>query len=281
MPCYQPNNFPPGFTATGRTGYATEADCNNACQEGACCEGTTCSVKPQCQCQGTGKVFKGVGTTCTPNPCLCCCQFSLSVTSQVQVPPDACTSIANRKLAGCSGVEVTALVSGWVDAELAVDPDVVPIFGEANKDLSFANGPVSASEICGSFGSGKEGPRDLIAGGFWVVSSVFSVIAEFSRTGWPATAQSPCSTGSVRLGVSVSLRRVYRLGAYGLGYVLDYDGDYVSDCVSIDSLSTSGSLLSGTSLTLSCSGSFSALPFFSYPVQPQDITVSFSSNPLP
>jgi hypothetical protein len=85
----------------------------------------------------------------------------------------------------------------------------------------------------------------------------------------------------VRLGVSVSLRRVYRLGAYGLGYVLDYDGDYVSDCVSIDSLSTSGSLLSGTSLTLSCSGSFSALPFFSYPVQPQDITVSFSSNPLP
>ncbi len=71
MPCYQPNNFPPGFTATGRTGYATEADCNNACQEGACCEGTTCSVKPQCQCQGTGKVFKGVGTVCTPNPCLC------------------------------------------------------------------------------------------------------------------------------------------------------------------------------------------------------------------
>lgn len=52
-----------------RTGYATEAECNQACKEGACCEGTTCSVKPQCQCQGTGKVFKGVGTVCTPNPC--------------------------------------------------------------------------------------------------------------------------------------------------------------------------------------------------------------------
>lgn len=72
MPCYQPTNFPPGFTTTGRAGFATEADCLAACQEGACCEGTTCSVKPQCQCQGTGKTFQGVGTVCTPNPCVCC-----------------------------------------------------------------------------------------------------------------------------------------------------------------------------------------------------------------
>ena len=72
MPCYQPSSFPPGFSTTGRPSYATEAECNQACKEGACCEGTTCTVKPQCQCQGTGKVFKGVGTTCTPNPCLCC-----------------------------------------------------------------------------------------------------------------------------------------------------------------------------------------------------------------
>jgi hypothetical protein len=76
MPCYQPNNFPPGFSTTGRTGYATEADCLAACKEGACCEGTTCSVKPQCQCQGTGKVFQGVGTVCTPNPCGCCTRLS-------------------------------------------------------------------------------------------------------------------------------------------------------------------------------------------------------------
>jgi hypothetical protein len=140
MPCYQPTNFPPGFTTTGRTGYRTEADCVNACREGACCQGTSCSVKPQCQCvcqsgsccgpdmftnaagetgprcrtetkaqcdarggtfrcgvgcvrptdEGGGAprpgidiclslesspsspVFKGVGTTCTPNPCPCC-----------------------------------------------------------------------------------------------------------------------------------------------------------------------------------------------------------------
>ena len=72
MPCYQSTSLPSGVTTTGRTSYATEADCLNACREGACCEGTTCSVKPQCQCQGTGKTFKGVGTMCTPNPCVNC-----------------------------------------------------------------------------------------------------------------------------------------------------------------------------------------------------------------
>jgi len=72
MPCYQPTNFPPGFSTTGRTSYKTEADCLNACKEGACCDGTVCTVKPQCQCQGAGQVFRGVGTVCTPNPCGCC-----------------------------------------------------------------------------------------------------------------------------------------------------------------------------------------------------------------
>jgi len=40
--------------------------------QGACCEGTTCTVKPACECQGTGQTFKGVGTTCATNPCGCC-----------------------------------------------------------------------------------------------------------------------------------------------------------------------------------------------------------------
>jgi hypothetical protein len=72
MPCYQSTNLPSGFSTTGRTTYTTEAECNQACLEGACCEGTTCSVKPACQCQGAGQVFRGVGTTCSPNPCNPC-----------------------------------------------------------------------------------------------------------------------------------------------------------------------------------------------------------------
>jgi hypothetical protein len=74
MTCYQSTslNLPGGFTTTGRTSYTTEAECNEACREGACCEGTTCTVKPACQCQGTGKTFKGVGTVCASLNGACC-----------------------------------------------------------------------------------------------------------------------------------------------------------------------------------------------------------------
>jgi hypothetical protein len=98
MPCYQSTNLPGGVTTTGRTSYLTEAECNQACKEGACCEGTTCSVKPACQCQGTGKVFKGVGTTCSPNPC-CSCESLVSVT--VKLPGVLGGSQITR--AGCNG----------------------------------------------------------------------------------------------------------------------------------------------------------------------------------
>lgn len=74
MPCRQVSTFngTPGSGQPGGGGFATEADCLQACKEGACCEGTTCSVKPQCQCQGAGQTFRGVGTTCTAcNICSC------------------------------------------------------------------------------------------------------------------------------------------------------------------------------------------------------------------
>jgi len=70
MPCYQSANLPSGVTTTGRTSYRTEAECNQACKEGACCEGTSCTVKPQCQCQGT---FFGLGSVCSSG--ICCDQF--------------------------------------------------------------------------------------------------------------------------------------------------------------------------------------------------------------
>jgi len=87
--------------------HATEAECLAACQEGACCEGTTCSVKPQCQCQGTGKVFKGVGTVCSPNPCDLCDASTITISTsgtasglralwvQDYPCPDASHSISN------------------------------------------------------------------------------------------------------------------------------------------------------------------------------------------
>jgi hypothetical protein len=55
----------------GNTSYTLRICFSTLGAGGACCEGTTCSVKPQCQCQGAGKVFKGVGTVCAGNPCVC------------------------------------------------------------------------------------------------------------------------------------------------------------------------------------------------------------------
>ena len=49
---------------------------NCECCGGACCNGTTCSVKPEDQCNAAaGEVFKGVGTTC--EACEICPQFGL------------------------------------------------------------------------------------------------------------------------------------------------------------------------------------------------------------
>lgn len=81
MPCRQASTYnnAHGSGSPSGGGYATEADCLQACKEGACCNGTTCTVKPQCQCNAAaGEVFKGIGTVCSPNPCgpvLCtdCC----------------------------------------------------------------------------------------------------------------------------------------------------------------------------------------------------------------
>ena len=82
MPCIQSatnGGGAPSFAGP----FKTEADCLKTCAEGACCEGDVCTVRRGCECQGAGKVFKGVGTTCAPNPCACYCSdgTTLSATS--------------------------------------------------------------------------------------------------------------------------------------------------------------------------------------------------------
>jgi len=80
VPCYKTQSH--GGAVSSSPSYKTEAQCLQACKEGACCEDgpvgspPTCSVKPQCQCQVAGQVFKGVGTVCDPNPCCTKCNRS-------------------------------------------------------------------------------------------------------------------------------------------------------------------------------------------------------------
>lgn len=96
MPCRQVATYNGKF-GTGQPtggGYATEADCLNACKEGACCQGTTCSVKPQCQCQGANQNFRGVGTVCTATTCtgcLACVGKEIPATVSLSITIDAST----------------------------------------------------------------------------------------------------------------------------------------------------------------------------------------------
>ena len=79
MPCVQvsPGATPLylGVHSFSSGPHATEEDCLNACKEGACCNGTTCAIRPKCECDAFGYTFKGFGTKCSPNPCqdLCLC----------------------------------------------------------------------------------------------------------------------------------------------------------------------------------------------------------------
>ena len=59
--------------ANGVSVSSLEFDCAPV-DVGACCgsissELTSCVLRPQCECQGYRQTFKGVGTTCSPNPC--------------------------------------------------------------------------------------------------------------------------------------------------------------------------------------------------------------------
>jgi hypothetical protein len=63
MPCQQITNTgisynPPLSSRSGP--FTSEAECLQACKEGACCDGATCTVKPQCQCVCT------TGSCCGP-----------------------------------------------------------------------------------------------------------------------------------------------------------------------------------------------------------------------
>lgn len=71
MGCYKAADIPAGFSKAGRPWFSA-ADykrCISYCVEGVCCQGTTCAVKPECQCINEGGVYRGQGTLCSENLC--------------------------------------------------------------------------------------------------------------------------------------------------------------------------------------------------------------------
>jgi hypothetical protein len=82
MACFQtkkakhPFSYSPEIDASSG-GYKTLAECLEACGEGACCTGASCSIVPKCLCQGEGQSFRGVGSSCQ--------QFTTPATTSVEV----------------------------------------------------------------------------------------------------------------------------------------------------------------------------------------------------
>jgi hypothetical protein len=172
MPCYQSTNLPSGFSTTGRTTYPTEAECNQACREGACCEGTSCSVKAQCQCQGEGKTFKGVGTTCASQNGACCedtaggpsCSIKNScecvgvgksfkgIGTTCSGSCNQCLGFASNCFCYCTSqggkvprfinvrVQITATGPAGSGCDLSVDQNVTLTFSSANYQDGISNG---------------------------------------------------------------------------------------------------------------------------------------------
>lgn len=129
MPCQQITNTgisynPPLSSRSGP--FATEAECLQACKEGACCNGTTCSVKPQCQCDAAaGEVFKGVGTTCAA--CLICACADIPQSFKMKIEGFDFQFVSQtNSVADMStyGQELSSLINGQ-ELTLALQPQTI------------------------------------------------------------------------------------------------------------------------------------------------------------
>jgi hypothetical protein len=192
----------------------------------------------------------------------------------------SCVSSNNRKTAACVSTPLVVSVSGVKDASWSGETGFQTA---ANKNLSFANTSQTSSEICGQSAMHVEGPAEINSG-FFVASSTLDVSAWFSPyDSLHDVSSDACSNGSVRFRVELTLRRIYGVGSYAVGYPLVYKGFYKGDCTTLDSFPASSSMLAGKTVTMTCDGSFSynGYPGWSYPAAPQTITVSFAANPLP
>jgi len=74
---------------------------NCGCCGGACCDGTTCSVTSEEQCRVAGKTFRGLGTTCSPNPCGCCGTGDVLSSGNVSVSVVRSLNVIARSSCAC------------------------------------------------------------------------------------------------------------------------------------------------------------------------------------
>lgn len=156
-------------------------DCN--CCVGACCDGATCSLKSEDQCDAaSGKVFKGLGTTCNSVQCpqKCCCINGVGYIKTVA----ECAELGGQlKSFGCGGVPSPASVQLVLDLPVTLDVTNPFFAGTRHYDFSCISGSYSLTQ--GLFVSG--------------VTAAYSLWLPKARIGFQAT-----TNGSFNPGYTIS-----------------------------------------------------------------------------
>ena len=132
-------------------------NCNDCCgvgwscyapDAGACCNGTTCLVVQQCDCDPTaGQIFQGIGTTCSPNPCDCLCDID---GSEYPLPDSVSVRFSNLTKTGGPGEIVSKASIEAADIPLTLIAPFVDRF-----DLPFCAPSFLPPDPCGTFCSGR------------------------------------------------------------------------------------------------------------------------------
>lgn len=131
---------------------------------GACCDGTNCRVVQQCDCDTeNGEVFKGVGTVCSPNPCLtgrCCLPDGSCLITDLQ----NCASLGGDFCLGAESCDFSPCLCRFSDNEqypsaatlsasgLGVSPEPPPLAVNGDDCSLRSNHPDVMQRLIAGFG---------------------------------------------------------------------------------------------------------------------------------
>lgn len=100
--------------------------------QGACCQGSTCSIVAPAVCTGLPGIYQGDGTTCSPNPCVvvtgACCAPAGTCSETTQTSCLSAGGAWQGDGSGCATAECTIQLTPYLDP-LPVPGPAVPVSG--------------------------------------------------------------------------------------------------------------------------------------------------------
>jgi spore coat protein A len=108
--------------------------------QGACCQGTTCTVETPGDCTALSGVYQGDGTSCSPNPCVepfgACCADDGTCTEDFQNNCEGSGGTFQGDTSTCSTVECPIVLTPFIDA-LPVPGPATPVSGQSGAAATY------------------------------------------------------------------------------------------------------------------------------------------------